>query len=825
MSCLWSTEKRHRTIQKRTTYFFTPVLYAQQCARRLCPSSSIHCILSNPAAATMHAMLLCMALGLVVAEDATDMLGWQPPKCASWCKFSDTNCNKDMCSGCDACLDMPPASPPAPGGGASSGSLAPGLCGAGCNQKYCGLTNSPLQCDGCKFCTAPNSAMCEGWCSKEHHCQDGRCGDCPHCTVSVTSQCPQWCANHHCRDDARCSKCAICAPPSPPGMAINPAAVAAAKAAAMQAQAEALQRQATAAAAQASVQTASATEQAAAGAAAGTPIPHAPIKEGTCNHWCQAHHCTTKDSRCSGCPECTGQPRPLEGRRPIICENWCRADRHHCKTDDRCAECSFCLDNPETTIWPPPPPPSPPPTMPPRPPPPPTPKPEVKKKPPVGSDTTSAADAKVSAAAQATANMKGTVLGAPTALTLKRNNCSSVLLGWKRPAAGEGGADEAVLDYELTVHAQAAGASAGASAGAGAGATYSIGGITSMDYVVEGLDSSTDYTVRVRARSVAGWGALGPELALRTNPPSRLLPPPEAPTREPSASVEEGDDMQCAQVELRLPMLRKGCARDTALALEYRLPGADAEWKAYEHPALLEGNLERLRVDLSREGVKAAGAAAYRLKAWRGKVASEPSEILEGLEGCAEGGPLRSSTTVLAALVIAASLLLLIVIALCRVTRTDYASGSFEADKHEPQKQHMTKLNTADDDDAADDEISVRYELVSGGNRPIAGMLPLAGIASTDELLEELAEFGCELQDDTILSVPTIEAYYEDRRGKTKQLGPRTPLREVIESGEITVVQTAAAPVPAPSASRPSRAAPSRVSVTVPPKRMSRAYP
>ena len=109
-----------------------PRTVAQQCARRLCPSSSIHCILSNPAAATMHAMLLCMALGLVVAEDATDMLGWQPPKCASWCKFSDTNCNKDMCSGCDACLDMPPASPPAPGGGASSGSLAPGLCGAGC---------------------------------------------------------------------------------------------------------------------------------------------------------------------------------------------------------------------------------------------------------------------------------------------------------------------------------------------------------------------------------------------------------------------------------------------------------------------------------------------------------------------------------------------------------------------------------------------------------------------------------------------------------------------------------------------------------------------
>ena len=131
------------------------------------------------------------------------------------------------------------------------------------------------------------------------------------------------------------------------------------------------------------------------------------------------------------------------------------------------------------------------------------------------------------------------------------------------------------------------------------------------------------------------------------------------------------------------------------------------------------------------------------------------------------------------------------------------------------------RTRTTDEDDGADDEISVRYELVAGGNRPVEGMLPLAGITSMEELMEELAEFGCELQDETILSVHTIEAYYEDARGKTQQMGPRTPLKEVIGAGEVTVVQTAAAP----SAGKPTRTAPSRVAVTVPPKRVNRAYP
>ena len=38
-----------------------------------------------------------------------------------------------------------------------------------------------------------------------------------------------------------------------------------------------------------------------------------------------------------------------------------------------------------------------------------------------------------------------------------------------------------------------------------------------------------------------------------------------------------------------------------------------------------------------------------------------------------------------------------------------------------------------------------------------------------------------------------MEAEYEDARGKTKILGPRTPMSEVIEAGEVKVVSKAVA--------------------------------
>ena len=64
--------------------------------------------------------------------------------------------------------------------------------------------------------------------------------------------------------------------------------------------------------------------------------------------------------------------------------------------------------------------------------------------------------------------------------------------------------------------------------------------------------------------------------------------------------------------------------------------------------------------------------------------------------------------------------------------------------------------------------------------------------ADASELMTELAEFGCELQDDVVFSVSTMEATYENAAGKTKTLGPRTTLSEVVEAGEV-VVQTKSA--------------------------------
>ena len=104
----------------------------------------------------------------------------------------------------------------------------------------------------------------------------------------------------------------------------------------------------------------------------------------------------------------------------------------------------------------------------------------------------------------------------------------------------------------------------------------------------------------------------------------------------------------------------------------------------------------------------------------------------------------------------------------------------------------MTRLkSTADDDEllSGGQELSVHYKVSEGAT--FDGMLPLTGIDSTAELLNELAEFGCELQDDVILSVATMEAEFEDANGKIKPIGPRTPLAEIIKAGEVTVLSKA----------------------------------
>ena len=54
------------------------------------------------------------------------------------------------------------------------------------------------------------------------------------------------------------------------------------------------------------------------------------------------------------------------------------------------------------------------------------------------------------------------------------------------------------------------------------------------------------------------------------------------------------------------------------------------------------------------------------------------------------------------------------------------------------------------------------------------------------------AEFGCELIDGANITSETIEVTFIDARtGKTRKLGPRTPLQDVLDAGEVTVLSKA----------------------------------
>jgi hypothetical protein len=307
-------------------------------------------------------------------------------------------------------------------------------------------------------------------------------------------------------------------------------------------------------------------------------------------------------------------------------------------------------------------------------------------------------------------------------------------------------------------------------------ADITIGEITTSEYTIEHLESSTDYSVQMRARSPDAWGSTGPVLVARTGPPSRLLPAPEPPVIVPDDEVQG-----CTVVQLRLPRLRHGCARDDALTIEYRETGRNTWREYFDAPPDSDAAFS---VVLPRE--HSQGSVEFRLKAHRGPLVSEASEVLGPIEACSVA-PTYSAQTMSIALGIALTAVVLCTIAICRTAS--------KAKGRPPKKDRvgMTQLKTTDDDDLSDTDermdLSVKYELSSG--EPIDGMLPLTGIANCSELLEELAEFGCELQDDVIISVSTMEASYEDSSGKQKMIGPRTNFQEVINAGEVAVVSKA----------------------------------
>ena len=643
------------------------------------------------------------------------------------------------------------------------GNWAPPKCASWCHWKAdnCKM-DTCSDCDECRSRPASASkdtpqtksdSTCATWCSQEHHCNDARCNNCAHCADGRggDGHCGSWCGVRHCTD-GRCSSCSICSPASPPPLPTPPPRIRASPPPPPM-----------------TVSAATTTSDAAAKAA--WDASKTALGQQQCPHWCNSKHCAMLEARCAACDICSSTQSASDSagsatsqQRPLICEPFCKT--HHCRIDDRCSECAVCEGI--AAIWPPPPPPKPPPHPPFGPPrlssPPPPPRPV--KRPPPPTERSVARTEKAPSGE----------VGPPTALVVRHTDCSSASLSWQAPASGA-----TILEYELVVHPTASD-----TADTVALAPFAISSVREAQYTMETLESSTDYKVQVRARVATGWGVLGGEALFRTGPPTRLLPSPQSPTLD--ETVEKATD--CATVQLRLPALRRGCARDTSLSLEYReTQTGDTAWREYnnaDQPTFGRSSESSVQVALPREHSR--NSVYFRLRAHRGPIVSDPSDEFGPVDTC-EAGPMRSLRTVFIASTIALAVLILVG---CCVR---YRAGDLKS-RREPG---MTRLKTTDEDEplaGADgndmDELSVHYKL-GGDSEPLHGMLPLAGISSSGELLNELAEFGCELQDEIIVNINMMEVEYTDAKGKTRSLGPRTPLAEVLEAGELVVMSKSVA--------------------------------
>ena len=685
----------------------------------------------------------------VLGDDISVTLNsWVPPQCSSWCHWTATNCKKDDCKDCEMCHApyTPPPSSPAP---PQSPPPPPSWPAPPLNESLVEASAiEPLPPPPPLVHSPPplSPGLCNAGCN-DWYCahKNPGCTACSFCHAGSTTSCQTWCAReHHCKD-ARCNGCPHC--------------------------------------------------------------DDGQGGDGLCGAWCQAAHCS--DARCSNCAFCadpTGgaaaaaadyarthalgtqplgadmrksyvptpplappaqPPPPLPPPHVRVCDKFCKV--HHCKTDDRCSECEICAGI--AAVWPPPPPPSPPPLSPVSPP---------IIEPPVTPPGPSPPPRP---------------FGVPTGVAIKSTNCSCTTLTWHAPAS------TLVLEYELSVHPQASSLSSGGSSiSSSAGGTtpalepFTISGVRAAQYTISNLESSTDYTFQVRARAASGWSALGEELVVRTDPPLRVLPAPEPPVHEQTQGLSDVAD--CKTVDLQLPVLRHGCARDSALLLEYREFGGTEwhAWQAHEDGMALApispSGGSKVSVTLPKDRSKKS--VEFRLRAQRGPITSEPSSVLGPITTCDE--PVRSSETVLIASGITLAVLLVCGICVCRMSsRGD--GGSFSNEK-KPERQGMAPLKTTDEEDErmmadGEEELSVRYDLYGDGET-LDGMLPLGGVRTTAELLDEIAEFGYDLQDDIILNVKQLEVYYEASDGKEKVVGPRTKLVDVVAAGEVTVLNKAA---------------------------------
>ncbi|KAL1504195.1 hypothetical protein AB1Y20_010604 [Prymnesium parvum] len=671
------------------------------------------------------ALTLLASVASVRAAETAFSPSWAPPKCASWCHWEpSTSCLVVQCKDCDFC-EAPAPEQPQP------------QCADWCDAtKHC----ADSRCSRCYSCTAESgeTAKCMAFCGL-HHCKahDSRCMGCELCgapppkPTAASSQCPQWCSatqNGHCGFDDRCDGCAFCH----------------------------------------STQGAAAARQ---------PAPTLPAA--------QAGGAAVGDASCAAIGPRLEVHRPTS-RVSVVVSQW--VDDGTISLDFRGTqmELSFLEDGAHNHRWEPVAPPMLGPTdgvlayrmlptpkggggapieklaltilseeeaaweeprvscsstrtpWPPKPPPPPRPP-----RPPPLAQRGRVPSATPPPAAEAPRR-------APL-LEVRAVSCESATLAWADAAP-----PRTRLEYELEVRERGAAAPLG---------TISTG---AHEHTVEHLAAATPLEFRVRARDPArpldGWGPQGVATA-STSALDEQMAAPDAPSLAAAAEA-------CGAIQLLLPELRTDCARESSLVLEYRVAGEEA-WAAYSQQGLRSTRLQ----------VKVADASVgyeFRLVARRAEKSSAPSASLGPVSACGELlPPVRAAwvrVAVPAALLLAASLCVACVG--CCVCR----GGARRPAGHRPVRRQ------SDEEGAStlgcDDEVTVHYD-IDGAVQ--SGILPLEGVGSIAQLLEEVADFGAELIGGAEIHVEDIDVHYEEAHGKMKKITARTPLSVVLVAGSLSV--------------------------------------
>lgn len=722
----------------------------------------------------VHSRFVLLAAVAVACTRADNVYfpDWKPPKCASWCHWEPVkNCKLDQCVDCDTCRVQQAAAAPA----VAKEEPSDPKCAGWCDSTQCGDS----RCTACASCTSPAASMWDQWQTQTDPAASKPIEE-PQAPVEP-AKCMSFCVAHHCSThDERCAGCSICGGKLTPG---EPAA-----------------------------------------------------QGGTCAAWCKPTtrgHCGV-DERCDGCSFCDGKTAGqkasidsnavtasgatpmdtvggesckdiglrLEVHQPtrrfsLVPSNWLDgaavtvdfrgtaivlemledgAHNHNWEEvppvgvapgeagvqefrlkprgahagDSRLEKLSLTILSDENLPWEDPSiscrmawvpyPPSPPsPSAPPaskkaaapynRQPPPPLPS---KPKPPKQPD--------------------------PTVLSV---TCTSATISWE--AGFSTATSGTALEFEMTVM------------DVSTRATLSTITTSGTRYRVEHLTSATAFEFKVRARDLrhagAGWSAYG-SVKASLHTPSESMAAPQPPLIDASAATS------CSSMQLLLPPLRKDCEAETSLVLQYRTAGG-GEWAAYLQQGLTS---QRLVVKVSDP----ATAYEFRLIARRGELSSPPSSALGPVAACSSaantGQNLALSVHSQSAVVIAAALVFL----LCGLSCCYLFWAMTRGRRREKRGQMVRTVDQESSIGMGAEEVTVHYH-ISGAVQ--SGVLPLEGVTSIEDLLEEIAEFGMELIEGADIEAQDLDVHYEDQGGKLKKLGQRTPLSTVCASESLTVTE------------------------------------